>query len=111
VLILWNSNSDKVILKKLGITEFPILNLKCYDKYFNKQFVIQLEKLENKQLLFEVDVRIYDKRGRLLNLEETHGLICSKQHKVTHAHDPRKDVINFWITFVYFLNYFVLQLI
>jgi len=52
-----------------------------------------LEKLENKQLLFEVDIGSYDKRGRLLNLEETHRLICSKRHKVTYAHDPRTDVI------------------
>jgi hypothetical protein len=32
------------------------------------------------------------KTGRLLNLEETHSLICNKKHKITYAHDPRTDV-------------------
>jgi len=70
-----------------------MLNLTCYDKHFNKQFVIQLIKLETKQIIFEVDVGHFDKKGRLLTLEETHGLICTRKHKITHAHDPRTDVI------------------
>jgi len=93
VIIVWNGSSDKLILKRLGIRQFPILNITCYDKHFNKKFFLQLEKLETKQLLFEVEVGTYDKSGRLLNLEEAHRIICVKKHKLTHAHDPRTDVI------------------
>jgi len=70
-----------------------LLNLTCYEKNFNKQFVIQLIKLDTNQILFEVNIGTYDKNGRLLNHEETHSLICSRKHKITHAHDPSTDVI------------------
>ena len=93
VLVVWNGSSDAIILKRLGITEFPLINLTCYDKYFNRRFYLQLEKVGNKEIIFETEVGNYDKSGRLLNLTEAHGLICKKKHKVTLAHDPRTDVI------------------
>lgn len=93
VLVVWNGSSDKNILKRMGITEFPLLNLTCYDKYFNKQFYLQIEKLETKQILFEIEVGYFDKSGRLLNLTEAHNIICKRKHKVTYSHDPRTDVI------------------
>ena len=93
VLVLWEGSSDKIILKRLGITEFPILNLTCFDKYFNKQFYMRLETVNPKTIIFETEVGTYDKSGRTLNLTEAHNLICRKKHKVTHSHDPRTDVI------------------
>jgi len=93
VIIVWNGSSDKLILKRLGIRQLPLLNITCYDKHFNKRFFLQLEKLETKQLLYEVEVGAYDKPGRLLNIEEAHKLICVKKHNLTNAHDPRTNVI------------------
>jgi hypothetical protein len=56
VLVVWNGSSDRNILKRLGITQFPLLNITCYDKLFNKEFKIQLEKVETKQLLYEINI-------------------------------------------------------
>ena len=66
--------------------------MKSYDKYFNQNFYIQLIKMGTKQIIFEVDIGVINKSGRLLNLEETHKVICQKDHKITHAHDPKTDV-------------------
>ena len=92
VIVLWNGNSDKRVLQKLNINKYPILNITCYDKNFNQNFSIQLEKLNTKEIIFEIEIGIFQKTGRLLNLEETHNIICSKNHKLTHTHDPRTDV-------------------
>lgn len=93
VIVVWNCSSNKNILKKLGITEFPLLNITCNDKNLDKNFTIQLEKVENKQIIFEIDIGTFNKNGRLLNVEETHELICGKKHKITHANNPRTNVI------------------
>ena len=90
--MLWNGESDKRILNKLTIKDYPILNIKGYDKFFNQTYYIQLIKMKTKQILFEMVISVINKTGRLLNLEETHGVICQKNHKITHAHDPKTDV-------------------
>ena len=92
ILVLFGGNSDRTILKRLGIDNYPIINIRCYDKYFNQNFTIILEKLPSKEIIFETDVGHIHKRGRLLNLGETHNAICSKTHKITHVHDPKADV-------------------
>ncbi|KAE9521266.1 hypothetical protein AGLY_018329 [Aphis glycines] len=92
VIVVWNGHSDKNILKRLDLDHYPMLNITCYDKYFNKNFYIQFEKLNNREIIFEVDIGTYNKSGRLLNLVETHDVICKKKHHTTYAHDPRMDV-------------------
>ncbi|XP_050064806.1 uncharacterized protein LOC126553728 [Aphis gossypii] len=92
VIVVWNGHSDKNILKRLDLDHYPMLNITCYDKYFNKNFYIQFEKLGNREIIFEVDIGTYNKAGRLLNLVETHDIICKKKHHTTYAHDPRMDV-------------------
>ena len=92
VIVVWNGHSDKSILHRLDLTQFPILNITCYDKLFNKNFTIQFEKLNTRQIIYEVDIGTFNKSGRLLNLVETHDMICKKKHKITYAHDPTVDV-------------------
>ncbi|KAE9530058.1 hypothetical protein AGLY_011520, partial [Aphis glycines] len=92
VIVVWNGHSDKNILTRLDLDHYPMLNITCYDKYFNKNFYIQFEKLNNREIIFEVDIGTYNKSGRLLNLVETHDVICKKKHHTTYAHDPRMDV-------------------
>ncbi|KAF0747780.1 Uncharacterized protein FWK35_00017492 [Aphis craccivora] len=58
----------------------------------DKNFYIQFEKLNNREIIFEVDIGTYNKSGRLLNLVETHNIMCKKNHHTTYAHDPRMDV-------------------
>ncbi|XP_050066194.1 uncharacterized protein LOC126555296 [Aphis gossypii] len=92
VIVVWNGHSDKNILKRLDLDHYPMLNITCYDKYFNKNFYIQFEKLGNREIIFEVDIGTYNKTGRLLNLVETHDIICKKKHHTTYAHESRMDV-------------------
>ncbi|KAF0711147.1 Envelope fusion protein, partial [Aphis craccivora] len=40
VIVVWNGHSDKNILRRLNLDQYPILNITCYDKYFNKNFYI-----------------------------------------------------------------------
>ncbi|KAE9523107.1 hypothetical protein AGLY_016494 [Aphis glycines] len=91
IIVVWNGHSDKTILQRLNL-DYPMLNITCYDKYFNKNFFIQFEKLSNREIIFEVDIGKFDKTGRLLNLVETHDRVCNRKHKTTYAHDPRLDV-------------------
>jgi hypothetical protein len=65
VLVVWNGSSDRNILKRLVITQFPLLNITCYDKLFNKEFVIQLEKVETKQILNISEVAQSDNIGQI----------------------------------------------
>ncbi|KAF0757755.1 Uncharacterized protein FWK35_00014957 [Aphis craccivora] len=92
VLVTWNGSSDKIILNRLGITQFQVLNITCYDKYFDQNFFLKLEKFGNKQIIFETEIGTFNKNGRLLNLEETHRMVCSRKHKTDSLHDPRTDV-------------------
>ncbi|XP_060881693.1 uncharacterized protein LOC132953184 [Metopolophium dirhodum] len=99
VIVVFGGSSDREILKRLGIN-FPLLDMRCYDKNLNRQFYLQLEDVSNKRIIFEIEVGYYDKSGRILNLTESHNLICKKKHsryankhKITYAHDPRTDVI------------------
>ena len=94
IVVLWNGNSDRNVLKRLNL-EFEILNITCYDKYFTGNFTVQFEKLKEhkiKEIIVEHDVGYFRKNGRTLNLTEAHGLVCTKKHKITYAHDPKTDV-------------------
>jgi len=69
-----------------------MLNIICYDTSNTQCFYVELENLRTKERICEIELGYYEKRGRLLNLVETHQLICKKKHKVTYAHDPCTDV-------------------
>lgn len=82
----------KIILKRLDLDHYPILNITCYDKYLNKNVYIQLEKQCNTEIIIELDIGKYKKSGRLLNSVETHDIVCKRKHKTTYVHDPKIDV-------------------
>ncbi|XP_029348162.1 uncharacterized protein LOC115034831 [Acyrthosiphon pisum] len=92
VIVLWNGHSDRNVLKRLNIDKFEILNITCYDKSLTQEFTVQFEKLRTKEIIFEYDIGSFQKNGRLLNLEETHSVMCTKKHRMTYAHDPKTDV-------------------
>jgi hypothetical protein len=48
------------------------------DEIIYKEFIGEVNKNNN---------------SRQLNLEETHNLVCNKQHEVSYAHDAVMDVI------------------
>jgi len=88
VLVVWNGGSNEIILRRLGIKQFPILSITCNDTLFNQTYSIQLKNLQTKEIIFEVEIGTFNKVRHMLNLKDTHDMICSKNHKMTY--DPRK---------------------
>jgi len=48
--------------------------------------------MKTKQILVSEEIGQVDKKGRLLNLTETHNLICNKNQSLSYMHDPCTDV-------------------
>ncbi|XP_060858170.1 uncharacterized protein LOC132953209 [Metopolophium dirhodum] len=92
VIVVWNGHSDRNILQRMGIDKYEILNITCYDEHLTKEFTVKLEKLRTKEIIFRYEIGSFEKNGRMLNLEETHSIMCSKKHRMTYAHDPKMDV-------------------
>jgi len=52
VIVLWNRETDKVILDRLKIRNIhKILNITTYDEYNNGEFLIKLTSMRDKRLL------------------------------------------------------------
>ena len=92
VVVLFGGSYDKNILNRIGMGDIGILNIRCYDLNFTKDFFMLLEYLKTKEIIFEYSVGRIEKNGRNLNLVEAHSSICTKKHRVTYAHDPKTDV-------------------
>lgn len=93
IIVLWSGDTDKLILDRLGIRGYIILNIICYDIHNNRTFNIQLSNLETKEKIHSFTITVdKSKGGRLLNLEETHGILCKENHNITYIHDPLTDV-------------------
>lgn len=85
-IVLWNGDTDMKLLNRLGL-DYPILNIRAYDCNNDRQFTLQLQY--NKHTITEIILgRVEEKNGRMLNLLESHDLVCHINHKITHAHDP-----------------------
>lgn len=91
IIITWNGNTDKEILKRLGIN-IVILNIACYDIYNDGNFYLQITNTDNNKTLLQEYVGKIKKLGRLTNLIETHNIICKENHSKTYLHDPVTDV-------------------
>lgn len=90
-IITWNGNTDKEILKRLGIN-ITILNITSYDLYNDGNFYLQIINTVNNKTLLQKYIGKIRKIGRLTNLEETHNIICKENHNKTYLHDPVLDV-------------------
>jgi len=63
-----------------------MLDILCYDTTNTQRFYLQLKNVLTKKLICEIELGYFNKRGRLLNLVETHQLICKKNiYMVTYA--------------------------
>jgi len=76
VIVLFSGSSDKDILHKLNIVEYNILDITCYDTSNTQRFYLRLRNLRTHRVICEIELGYVNKRGRLLNLVETHNLIC-----------------------------------
>jgi len=106
VIVLWNGETDKVILDRLKIQNIhKILNITTYDEYNDGEFLIKLTSMKDKKLIYSKSIGKIKKNGRMLNLGETHKIICKVVHKdVTHCHDPVTDVIYTKCLFNFIIN-------
>jgi len=94
ILICWNGDMDFKILRKLRIRGiFKLFNITAYSDKNNDEFNLKLVDIENKREIYRGYIGTMKKNGRMLNLLEAHGLICNKDHRITHTHDPVADVI------------------
>jgi hypothetical protein len=96
VAVLWNGHMDRKILKQFIVRDqpFEFLNLTAYDQQNNGLFYLELTDLERERTIGTTFLGPVNKNGRMLNLTETHNLVCKNIHpQMTIAHDPITDVI------------------
>ncbi|KAE9523116.1 hypothetical protein AGLY_016484 [Aphis glycines] len=92
VIVFWNGSTDKKIMERLGLGNYHMLEISSYDMLNNKIFKLQLKNKKTKQITVSEEIGHVEKKGRLLNLTETHNQICNKTHTLSYAHDPCTDV-------------------
>lgn len=60
---------------------------------------------DKEKIYYTENIGYVEKRGRMLNLGETHSIICKNKHNdITHLHDPITDVILTKCIFNYIIN-------
>lgn len=84
-------------MERLGVTNIrAYLNITNHIKRDENYFTLKLENLDIKQDEYSRYIYIHKisfKQWRMLNLKETHDLICKQSNQVTHCHVPIKEVI------------------
>lgn len=93
------------IFKRLRITGINnCLDISNYSDNNDNIFSLKLTDTSNNKLLYSEIIGYVEKNCRILNLRETHELICNKEHKVSHCHDPVTDVVYTRCIFNYIIN-------
>jgi hypothetical protein len=94
LIVTWSGTMDVIIFKKLGIPGIKkFLNISTYDDNNDNIFSLKLIDTNNNKLLYSESIGYVLKNGRMLNLKETHDILCEKKHEVTYYHDPVTDII------------------
>lgn len=95
IIVSWNGTINKEIFKRLKLNIKKMLKIICYSDNNNNNFNIKLFDITGvtNKLLYSSKIGYHQKNGRMLNLIETHGLICEKNHNITYNHDPIADNI------------------
>ncbi|KAL4153136.1 hypothetical protein QTP88_000969 [Uroleucon formosanum] len=88
ILIFWGGSTDKIIMERMGLGHYQMLEIFASDKYNNQEFFLHLRNMSTKEIIISEGIGYVNKRGNLLNLGEAHHLLCSKNHKFTYLHDP-----------------------
>jgi len=95
IIVFWNGTTDKIIINQLRINMEKMLNITSYSDNNDNYFHLKLFDItgSTNKLIYSNKIGHHQKNGRMLNLMETHDLICRIDHNVTHCHDPIADVI------------------
>jgi len=92
IIVFWNGSTDKEIMEQIGLGNYHMIEISSYDILNNQIFHLQLKNIKMKQIIVSEEIGHIGKKGRLLNLTETHDLICNKTHTLSYAHDSCTDV-------------------
>lgn len=93
VVVFWNGATDMKIFNGLKIPgKYLYLNLSVHDENNDGTFYLKLVDVNSIITLCSIDLGEYSKNGRLLNLMETHTMMCKLNHNTTHCRDPVADV-------------------
>jgi hypothetical protein len=83
VVVFWNGDMDRKILKKLRIHNIRrMLNITMYSNNDN-HFSLKLIDMGNNKLLYSKDIGYKIKNGRMFNLKEAHDLVCMEKHDIS----------------------------
>jgi len=93
IVVFWGGSTDKIIMERMGLGHYQMLEIFASDKYNNQEFYLHLRNMSTKEIIISEEIGYVKKKGNMLKLGETHQLICSKSHKITYLHDPSTDVI------------------
>lgn len=95
IVVFWNGNTDRTIIDRLKLPNIrTMLNITTYSEENDNNFCLKLENLgTGREIIFNTEIGYQQKKGRMLNLKETHDLICKEKHTITYCHDPVTDVI------------------
>ena len=93
IIVTWSGTMDIKIIKKLRIPRIKkFLDISTYSDNNDNNFSLKLIDVSNNKLIHSVNIGHVHKNGRMLNLKETHDMLCKKGHEVTYCHDPMTDV-------------------
>ncbi|KAF0738970.1 Uncharacterized protein FWK35_00024542, partial [Aphis craccivora] len=92
IILLWNGNSDKNILLRLGFSTNIMLNMTAYDTDNNRVFYLKLIYFQSNEIILNHKLGYIIKNGRFLSLKETQDSICNQNHDITCIHDATSDV-------------------
>lgn len=95
IIVFWNGTTDKTIINRFYLRIKVILNITSYSDNNDNNFNLKLYDVtgQTNKLLYSAGIGHHEKNGRMLNLMETHDLVCDTKHEITHSHDPMTDVI------------------
>jgi hypothetical protein len=78
-MVFWNGSTDQTILNRLDIN-CRTLDMLAYASNQSQHFFLQL--LLNTQILCEIALGYVQKTGQMLNLTETHMIVCKRNHNI-----------------------------
>ncbi|KAF0703471.1 Envelope fusion protein, partial [Aphis craccivora] len=65
IVVFWNGNTDKEIMERLGLGNYPMLKISSYDVINNHSFYLQLKNIKTKEVIVSEEIGHFEKKGRI----------------------------------------------
>ncbi|KAF0747168.1 Uncharacterized protein FWK35_00024535 [Aphis craccivora] len=63
IVVFWNGNTDKEIMERLDLGNYPMLEISSYDVINNHSFYLQLKNKKTKQVIVSEEIGHVEKKG------------------------------------------------